>query len=126
MEARERLMALPSILVIVPSMWGSFSNWLAMPPPLKSMITKPTSRGLKCTARARIRDWSSSLLPEPVVPATRPWGPWAFSWRSRVICFPPSPIPRGTAMEAVTRLRLQRAPRSSSPAEDTSSISKKV
>ena len=25
----------------------------------------------------------NSLLPEPVVPATRPWGPCFFSWRSR-------------------------------------------
>ena len=31
--------------------------------------------GRLATARLAIRVWSSSLLPDPVVPATRPWGP---------------------------------------------------
>ena len=40
---------------------------------------------------------STWLLPEPVVPATRPWGPWAFSCRSSIRGSPFSRMPRGAA-----------------------------
>ena len=50
----------------------------------------------------------NSDLPEPVIPATNPWGPWNFSWRSRLNKPPYESTPIGVCREIVGLFSFQR------------------
>ena len=52
-----------------------------------------------------MRLWSSSLLPDPVVPAARPWGP---SRRRSMLTGPAAPAPIGAPSAPVPRTAAQR------------------
>ena len=59
----------------IPTVCGSRAHASNAAPPLKSISRKVSRRGSAFAASAAIRLRSSSLLPEPVVPPTRPCGP---------------------------------------------------
>ena len=89
----------PSRSVITPVTCGTAASASNAVPPLKSARRKLTSR-VECVAHsARIHVMSSSLLPEPVTPATTACGPSAT--RSRTAGSPPSlPITAGRRRRA--------------------------
>ncbi len=64
-----------SRLLIVPMVCGSRSQAAKAAPPLKSTRRKLSRVGSFRAARPATNERRNSLLPEPVVPPTRPWGP---------------------------------------------------
>ena len=87
---RARFASCSSRLLMVPMVCGSRSQALKAAPPLKSMRMKFRRVGSLWVARPATRERRNSLLPEPVVPPTRPCGPSLT--RSRVYT-PWSPTP---------------------------------
>ena len=63
-----------------PTQWARPASGRRPEPPLKSMNSRLTRSGGWAAASAAARVRRNSDLPEPVVPATRKWGPSA--WRS--------------------------------------------
>ena len=76
-----------------PTVWGSPRSGLNAEPPLKSSSTKCNRCGGLRAASARHQFCSSTDLPEPVVPATRAWGPCA---TISSVAMPPGQVPTGT------------------------------
>src|SRR4030095_2222872 len=86
-------------LVIRPATCGSRARSANAAPPLKSTSTNASWSGGWVAARPATIVRSSSLLPDPVAPTTRPWGPIpasAASLRSRTTGFPSGVTPIGT------------------------------
>ncbi|CAB4927837.1 unannotated protein [freshwater metagenome] len=78
---------------------GSRSSRVKVAPPLKSLSTKFSVSESCVQARASTRVRSSSDLPDPVAPTSRPCGPtpsWALSLRSSSSGAPSAPTPIGT------------------------------
>src|SRR5215218_5073073 len=112
----------PCRLVMSPATCGNGASSANAAPPLKSTSTKASWSGGWVAARPATTARSSSLLPEPVAPTTRPWGPMpssAASLRSRTSGSPPGPAPTGTRRSR-DRSSGGRPPGPAAPAEGPS------
>ena len=98
---------------MVPIVWGRRSQVLNAAPPLKSMRMKVRRVGSLRAASPATRERRNSLLPDPVVPPTRPWGPSRTTSSSMT---PRSPTPMGVETPGLPhRRRTWEAVTSSSP-----------
>ena len=100
-------------LVMSPATCGSGARSAKAAPPLKSTSTKASCSGGWVAARPATIVRSSSLLPEPVAPTTRPCGPIppsAASLRSRTSGSPARLDPDRHLEELLPRTRRQPSP----------------